>query len=69
MESRLDQMQQQKIDAFEQLEQQRQIESEITKAYVKLILDRLNTQITLTTERWHGEKVKLEEKGMMRKRV
>ena len=46
MESRLDQMQQQQIDAFEQLEQQRQIESENTKAYMKLILDRLNTQIT-----------------------
>ena len=51
MESRLDQMQQQQIDAFKQLEQQRQIESENTKAYMKLILDRLNTQITLTTER------------------
>ena len=51
MESRLDQMQQQQIDAFDHLEQQRQIESENTKAYLKLILDRLNTQITLPTER------------------
>ena len=42
MESRLDQMQQQQIDAFEHLDQQRQLESVDTKACFKLILDRLN---------------------------
>ena len=38
-------------EQFQYLDQQRQLESENTRAFMKLILDRLNTQITLPTER------------------
>ena len=51
MESRLDQMQQQQTDAFEHLDQQRQLKSVDTKACFKLILDRLNVNTAAAAER------------------
>ena len=38
-------------DQFQYLDQQRQLESKNTRAFMKLILDRLDTQFTSSTER------------------
>ena len=51
IESRLDQMQKQQIDAFEYLEQQRRLECKQNQSMFKLLLDKLNiTDITFKSD-------------------